>query len=627
MALKRQNDTRSDIPVGLKSAKPRARGYEPGSLLRAEDYTRERFTKECSGFLYPLKGCRSLEGARETLRDRIMRLRVESTLDGEAAWHRVNVRTRDCTRALLSMLSRRADRLAGFSVTEALWDLARELPRPDLGPGFFAEMIHMVWALEGRTVDHPLYEQRSAASDLEGREGARVRSEELDRLWLFVENWMGKYPHGLQPETIERRSARRTQILESLGATHEDWNSWKWHVANVGKDAGSLSRLVSLSEEQRESIERACASRLPFGVTPFYIGLMDRNGSSRDRAVRRQVLPPKTYVDRMLHNRGKREEAFDFMGEHDTSPIDLVTRRYPGIAILKPFNTCPQICVYCQRNWEIDEVLDPNAMAPWSKIEEAVAWLGRHPAIHEVLITGGDPLLLEDDDLTRILDMVAALPSIQRIRIGSRTPVTLPMRFTEALADLLGSYSTTERQVALVTHVQHPYEVNEDMAAAIRLIRMRGISVYNQLVYTFYTSRRFEAALLRRLLKRVGIDPYYTFLPKGKAETDDYRVPLSRLLQEEAEEDRLLPGITRTDEAVYNVPRLGKNYLRASQHRDLLAVTGDGTRIYEFHPWEKNIVDQRSYIGEVVPILDYLARIETSTDDVASDYESIWYYF
>ena len=104
-------------------------------------------------------------------------------------------------------------------------------------------------------------------------------------------------------------------------------------------------------------------------------------------------------------------------------------------------------------------------------------------------------------------------------------------------------------------------------------------------------------------------------------------MPISRLLQEENEEARLLPGLTRTDEAVYNVPRLGKNYLRARQNRDLLTVREDGTRIYEFHPWEKNIVDQKSYVGESISILEYLSRIEDEFGDSSLDYESIWYYF
>jgi lysine 2,3-aminomutase len=266
-------------------------------------------------------------------------------------------------------------------------------------------------------------------------------------------------------------------------------------------------------------------------------------------------------------------------------------------------------------------------MASWEKIEAAVKWIEEHPAIQEVLITGGDPLLLEDRDLERILDMVCAIPAIKRVRIGTRTPVTLPMRFTKELAALLGRYRTDNREVAVVTHIQHAYEVNPLMAKAVQNLRFHGINTYNQLVYTFFASRRFETVLLRQLLRQIGIEPYYTFLPKGKSETADYRVPLSRLLQEESEEARLLPGLSRSDKAVYNVPRLGKNYLRATQHRDLLAVLEDGTRIYEFHPWEKNIVDQFSYVGESVPILEYLTRIENECNDSCSDYESIWYYF
>jgi lysine 2,3-aminomutase len=107
----------------------------------------------------------------------------------------------------------------------------------------------------------------------------------------------------------------------------------------------------------------------------------------------------------------------------------------------------------------------------------------------------------------------------------------------------------------------------------------------------------------------------------------EYRVPIARLLQEQKEEARLLPGMSRTDEAVYNVPGMGKNYLRARQHRDLISILPDGTRLYEFHPWEKNITRNIStHIGQDVPILDYLIRLEAAGEDV-SDYETIWYYF
>jgi lysine 2,3-aminomutase len=202
------------------------------------------------------------------------------------------------------------------------------------------------------------------------------------------------------------------------------------------------------------------------------------------------------------------------------------------------------------------------------------------------------------------------------------------MRITESLADLIGSLRRPgERQVAVVTHVQHPYEITPELVAAVDRLRSRGVPVYNQLVYTFYVSRRFEAAALRHNLRLAGIDPYYTFAPKGKEETAAYRVPLARLLQEQKEEARLLPGLSRTDEAVFNVPGLGKNYLRASQHHDLISILPDGSRVYEFHPWEKNISKAlTTYVHQDTAILDYLARLEAIGED-PSDYDTIWYYF
>ncbi|MDH4321810.1 MAG: KamA family radical SAM protein, partial [Desulfobulbaceae bacterium] len=184
-----------------------------------------------------------------------------------------------------------------------------------------------------------------------------------------------------------------------------------------------------------------------------------------------------------------------------------------------------------------------------------------------------------------------------------------------------------KRTVALITHVQHPYEITPEMAEAVNRLRIRGIPVYNQLVYTFYCSRRFEAAALRRKLRLIGIDPYYTFNTKGKEETISYRVPIARLLQEQQEEARLLPGLERTDEAVFNLPRLGKNYLKSQEHRDLLAILADGSRVYEFFPWEKNISETtQTYLATDVPILDYLQRLAATGENTAN-YQTIWYYF
>jgi lysine 2,3-aminomutase len=206
--------------------------------------------------------------------------------------------------------------------------------------------------------------------------------------------------------------------------------------------------------------------------------------------------------------------------------------------------------------------------------------------------------------------------------------VTCPMRITADLVSLLARYREPgRREVCIVTHVQHVYEITPETVAAVGRIRSQQISVYNQMVYTFHVSRRFEASALRRLLRLVGIDPYYTFNTKGKDEMQAYRVPIARLMQEQKEEARMLPGMARTDEAVYNVPGAGKNYLRARQHRNLLSILPNGARVYEFHPWEKNITEVlQPYVGLDVPILDYLERLEAHGEDPAA-YQTIWYYF
>jgi len=164
------------------------------------------------------------------------------------------------------------------------------------------------------------------------------------------------------------------------------------------------------------------------------------------------------------------------------------------------------------------------------------------------------------------------------------------------------------------------------MMEAVQKFRRYGMDVYNQLVYTFYNSRKFEAAALRNKLRLVGVTPYYTFNTKGKEETDGYRVPIARLLQEQHEEARLQPGTVRTDEIVFNVPGLGKNYLRAVQHHDVISILPNGRRVYEFHPWEKNIKPIPPYNYIDVPIYDYLEELAARGENIR-DYRTIWFYY
>jgi lysine 2,3-aminomutase len=596
--------------------------------MKKNKYNQEYIKTANPLFFAMAKKARSLE----SLRERLSGLAHQSEFDTFYNYADLEtgsiIRVRDCANALQSILRRRSDHLAGFSVAKAILDISHNRARPDLSPAFYADLLHVLLGVQGRGPGEALADVLLTASSLKGRDAAVERSRQLDLLWSEVNRKLVSYAHGLEEGVIRRRAERRDKILGVFGASMAEWNDWRWQIRNIVRDPEKLERLVSLPAEALQAVQEARQRRLPFGITPYYLSLMDDDQEGHDRAIRAQVLPPMHYVEKVSEMRGRDSSCLDFMREEDTSPVDLVTRRYPAILILKPFNSCPQICVYCQRNWEIEDAMAKGAFAGTDEIESAIQWIEAHPAIHEVLITGGDPFAMDDNVLERILQRVAGIPAVERIRIGTRTIVTMPMRITDKLAEILRSVRRPgRREIGVVTHVQHAYELTPDVLEAVERLRGRGIPVYNQLVYTFYVSRRFEAAALRRRLRLMGIDPYYTFNTKGKDETVAYRVPIARLLQEQKEEARLLPGLSRTDEAVFNVPGLGKNYLRAKQNRDLLSILPDGSRVYEFHPWEKNISEtNQTYVAQDVPILEYLERLEEHGES-AEEYSTIWYYY
>ncbi len=596
-----------------------------GSWPYEKLYNVHVFRKETKTLFEGIERCRNIKTVRERLLKKITRLfRSPSPVDEYPAAQEL-IRKRDCSLILHNVFSERSEAISGFNAVKAVWDISRGKAREDLSPGFYAEMINWIRGIEGRAGFHFLFEQKKQTA-VSGREKAIARSDELDQIWEMVDRRMAAYANGLTEESKSIRQQQKNRILKVIGATEPEWQNWKWHIRNVVTDADTLQRLIDVDEDQCGRIGQAKKEKLPFGITPYYLSLMENRPDMRDMGIRAQVLPPRDYIEHMTAHRKDSRHSCDFMLESDTSPVDLITRRYPNVVILKPVMTCPQICVYCQRNWEIEQVMAPHSFASDSEMDKAIDWIKNHPAVNEVLVTGGDPFILSDGRIESLLKRLSDIKHIDLIRFGTRTLVTLPMRITERLAGILGKFREPgKRDIAVVTHIEHAYEITDDTVLAVDRLKRQGISIYNQQVYTFYTSRRFESTLLRVVLRRTGIDPYYTFMPKGKEETGSYRVPLARILQEQKEEARLVPGLRRTDAPVFNIPGLGKNYLLARQHRDLLTILPDGRRMYEFHPWDMNLVRCETFLYKDVPILEYLNRLSKIGED-PGDYDSIWFF-
>lgn len=544
----------------------------------------------------------------------------------------------------LNIISRYNENVAGFSTLEYLWKGVQgdKDTLNILTDAFLEEFRHLFIAMAGKTGYSKGWLGRKIGvpdvdfSRFKNREAGIRRSEYLDGMWRVMKSYLKKYPSGLEEHIIEKRKRQREKLMEYWGIDEDDWFDYKWQFSHVLKREKGIETLkdlrnlgiIKIPEEDIIQAEIAVRHHIPWGITPYYLHLWDfDNPYKYDLQVRRQVMPPGWYVSNMIEHKNDREYYFDFMGEHDTSPKDLITRRYVTIAILKAYDTCPQICVYCQRNWEVLEPFMAGSFPGWKKIEEAIEWFGEHEAMMDVLVTGGDPFALSNRIIDRIMAKLSEFDHIVNIRWGSRIFVTVPMRITEELAEILGSYiEPGKRNVSVSTHVESAYEVTPEMGQAALKIRREGIYIYNQLVYQRAVSRRFENVALRIALKKIGIDPYYTFYPKGKIEQKDYLVPIARIVQERKEEARLLPGQFRPDEPIFNVPRMGKNHLRAWQDRELIAIRADGSRVYLMHPWEKGISETKLYTYTDVPIKEYLDYLEKIGED-AEDYWTIWYYY
>ena len=603
----------------------------------------EKLWRENSEVFKLLKECEDLKEARKKLfkfsKDLEWKYR-----EGEEVLHKLEYATAlEAIKVFNNLISLRNEKIAGFSTLDYLWSLAKDNQEitEEISEGFLEEFIHLFKAMKGKADISsgwlkPLLEKDGVKivdfTKIKGREAGISRSNYLDKLYEKVHGFINRYPSGCDDKLIKEREENRQKILDYFGATIDDWNDYYWHLKHIFQDKDdleNLKKLVPLTEEDIKAIEIAIKNKIPFGITPYYLSLFDFSRSDRknDYQVRSQVIPPIHYVTLMKEHRKERSYYFDFMGEHDTSPEELITRRYAMISILKPYDTCPQICVYCQRNWEITGPMMPEAIPSKESLDKALDWFAKHTSMKDVLITGGDPLALGDEQIKYIMDRLCQMEHVINIRWGTRTPVTVPMRITDKLAKLIGSYiKPGKRNVCIVTHIESSSEVTPELARAVMKFRRQGIYVYNQLVFNLETSRRFQNVAARIAMKKAGVDPYYTFYPKGKEETEDYLVPVARLWQERKEEARLIPGIFRTDEPVFNVPRLGKNHVRAWQDRELIALNKEGRRIYLWHPWEKGIALVEPYIYKDLPIHKYLQELAKRGENI-EEYKSIWYYY
>ncbi|HHU63362.1 MAG TPA: KamA family radical SAM protein [Clostridiales bacterium] len=300
---------------------------------------------------------------------------------------------------------------------------------------------------------------------------------------------------GLEDE--ERIEIQKKKIMDRLGATEEQWNDYKWQLANRFTDINDFADLIGVSPEGIADIQKV-GRTYRYAISPYYLSLI--NPGDLNCPIRRQAVPAPDEL--------RPDGYLDPMDEAGWTPVDLVTRRYPDRLIIKVTNVCGMYCRFCQRRRLIGES-DKNAS--WDKIKAAIKYVRENKEIRDVLITGGDAFMLSDNMIERLLSSLRRIDHVEIIRFGTRTPVTLPQRITENLVNILKKY----HPVYVNTHFNSPREITKESKEACERLANAGIPLGNQMVLlNGVNNHPHVVRKLNQSLLKIRVKPYYIFHPK-----------------------------------------------------------------------------------------------------------------
>ena len=313
-------------------------------------------------------------------------------------------------------------------------------------------------------------------------------------------------PRGMAEGEREKALEKKQRILALLEATEENWNDYKWQLKNRISDVETLTKLISLDDEEIAAVQKI-GETYRWSISPYYLSLIDDN--NRYDPIKLQSVP---MVAEMLE-----EGLADPMAEEFTNPAGSITRRYPDRVIINVTNQCAMYCRHCQRRRNIGS---DDHHTTRKELEESIAYIRDNPEIRDVLVTGGDALLLSDATLDWLLGELHAIPSVDFVRLGSRVLVTMPQRITDNLVGILKKYPP----LFINTQFNHPKELTPEAKEACDKLATAGIPLGNQAVLlNGINNDKYVMRLLNQELLKFRIRPYYIFQAKRVVGTTHFR--------------------------------------------------------------------------------------------------------
>lgn len=315
-------------------------------------------------------------------------------------------------------------------------------------------------------------------------------------------------PKGLEKEA--EIAVRKQEIMKMMNASEADWNDYRWQLKNRITDANTLSKFLEISLGEIEHIKEV-EKVFRWAVSPYYLSLVNPH----DKLDQIKLMAIPSMLELIDSN-----NDLDPMGEEYTNPAGSITRRYPDRLIINVTNECAMYCRHCQRRRNIGQ---KDCSKPKEIIQESIDYIKQNEEIRDVLITGGDPLTLPDSYLEWIIKQLYDIPHVEYIRIGTRTPVTMPQRITNELCDMLKKY----HPIYINTHFNHPMEITKESKAACEKLANAGIALGNQAVLlNGINNNKYVMRCLNQELLKCRVRPYYIFHAKSVKGTSHFNTSI-----------------------------------------------------------------------------------------------------
>ena len=400
------------------------------------------------------------------------------------------------------------------------------------------------------------------------RKKSLERSNELDQIAINDIKYKSKVRTGFSDFSKDLYANNKSKILNELGASEEDWENPIWQMKNRITDVDEISKYTDLTNEEYENIKKV-SEKYRFAITPYYFSLIDFDNPNCP--IKLQSLPSIEEFNEI--------GQLDPMNEEQSNPAGKITRRYPNKLIINVTNACPMYCRHCQRRRLIGNA-DKNSSK--DDIEESIEFIRNNETIREVLITGGDALLLPNNRLEYIFNELSQIDHVEVLRIGTRTLVTLPYRIDDELASLLREY-----KVQVATQFNHACEITPQSVRAIDTLVDHGVLVRNQMVLLHNVNDdKYCIQKTNEELQKYRVITYYLFHPKDVKSTQHFQVDISKGLEIMKHLEGRTSGMCKPT-YVYNSPcGLGKVPLVPMEN---IEHVKDG---YKFTTWENKIVEK-----------------------------------